>query len=231
VKAFLNKLVDLLPRPLDPIRSIKLKLAILLTCSGGVAFAFFNYRIGWLPPATTGTAIVLALITSQILAHGMTRPLREMTAAARTMARGDYTRRIRATARDEVGELAHAFNQMAADLDATAPRAATCTSSPKQARTTSLSRSATRAPASQPKNAAGSSNASPAVSEPVVAAPGWGWPSPAGWSTCTAAPSASSCQGSCPPTNPRAAASAWYCQLADASRAPARTLDPGDTHA
>jgi signal transduction histidine kinase len=118
VKVFLRKLVDLLPRPLDPIRSIKLKLAILLTCSGGVAFAFFNYRIGWLPPATTITAIVLALITSQILAHGMTRPLREMTAAARTMARGDYTHRIRATARDEVGELAHAFNQMAADLDA-----------------------------------------------------------------------------------------------------------------
>ena len=61
---------------------------------------------------------MLALVTSQILAHGMTRPLREMTAAARAMARGDYTRRIRATARDEVGELAHAFNQMAADLDA-----------------------------------------------------------------------------------------------------------------
>ncbi|HEX6358055.1 HAMP domain-containing sensor histidine kinase [Actinophytocola sp.] len=117
VRAFTGKLADLLPRPLDPIRSIKLKLAILMVCSGGVAFAFFNFTIGWLPPRTTITAIVLALITSQILAHGMTRPLREMTTAARAMARGDYTRRIRATTRDEVGELAHAFNQMAADLD------------------------------------------------------------------------------------------------------------------
>jgi signal transduction histidine kinase len=117
VKEFAGKLVDLLPRPLDPIRSIKLKLAILLVCSGGVAFAFFRSQIGWLPPRTTITAIVLALITSQILAHGMTRPLREMTAAARLMARGDYSRRVRATARDEVGELALAFNQMAADLD------------------------------------------------------------------------------------------------------------------
>jgi signal transduction histidine kinase len=116
VKAFANKLVDLLPRPLDPVRSIKLKLAILLVCSGGVAFAFFKIQIGWLPPRTTFTAIALALITSQILAHGVTRPLREMTAAARAMARGDYTRRVRATARDEVGELALAFNQMAADL-------------------------------------------------------------------------------------------------------------------
>ena len=48
----------------------------------------------------------------------MTSPLREMTAAARAMARGDYTRRVRATSRDEVGELARAFNQMAADLAA-----------------------------------------------------------------------------------------------------------------
>ena len=48
----------------------------------------------------------------------MTSPLREMTAAARAMARGDYSRRVRATSRDEVGELARAFNQMAADLAA-----------------------------------------------------------------------------------------------------------------
>ncbi len=48
----------------------------------------------------------------------MTRPLREMTAAARAMAQGDYSRRVRATSRDEVGQLAVAFNQMAADLAA-----------------------------------------------------------------------------------------------------------------
>jgi signal transduction histidine kinase len=34
------------------------------------------------------------------------------------MARGDYTRRVRTRSRDEVGELAAAFNQMAADLAA-----------------------------------------------------------------------------------------------------------------
>ena len=116
----MNRLVRLweVLRPLDPIRSIKLKLAILLLASGGIAFGFFNWRIGWLPPKTTLTAMLIALVTSQILAHGMTRPLREMTAAARAMAKGDYTRRVRATARDEVGSLAHAFNQMAADLAA-----------------------------------------------------------------------------------------------------------------
>ena len=107
-----------LPRPLDPVRSIKLKLGILLVCSGAAAFLFFRYQIGWLPPRTSITAIVLGLVTSQVLAHGMTRPLREMTAAAHAMARGNYSLRVRATARDEVGQLAAAFNQMAADLDA-----------------------------------------------------------------------------------------------------------------
>ncbi|MEV6640505.1 ATP-binding protein [Amycolatopsis sp. NPDC051371] len=116
MKTLLVKVVELLPRPLDGIRSIKLKLAILMVASGGVAFAFFNWQIGWLPPKTTITAMVLALLLSQVLAHGMTRPLREMTGAVRAMAKGDYTRRVRATTRDEVGELAQAFNLMAGDL-------------------------------------------------------------------------------------------------------------------
>ncbi|MDQ3406455.1 MAG: HAMP domain-containing histidine kinase [Actinomycetota bacterium] len=107
-----------LPRPLDPVRSIKLKIGILLVASGLVGLAYFWIAMGWIPTVTSISAIVAAMITSQILAHGMTRPMREMTAAARAMARGDYSRRIRVTARDEVGELGRAFNQMSADLEA-----------------------------------------------------------------------------------------------------------------
>jgi signal transduction histidine kinase len=62
--------------------------------------------------------VAIVLLTAQVLAHGMTRPLRAMTAATRVMAQGDYSRRVRATSRDEVGQLAVAFNQMAADLAA-----------------------------------------------------------------------------------------------------------------
>jgi signal transduction histidine kinase len=105
-----------LPRPLDPIPSIKLKLAVLLVGSGVVGLLVFWQGVGSFPPKTSGAAILIALVTSQVLAHGITAPLREMTAAARSMARGDYTRRVRATSRDEVGQLAVAFNQMAADL-------------------------------------------------------------------------------------------------------------------
>jgi signal transduction histidine kinase len=107
-----------LPRPLDPVHSIKMKLGLILLGGMLAGLAWFTLMLGWLPFWTSVTAIVVALSTLQLLAHGLTSPLREMTAAARAMAHGDYTRRVRATARDEVGELAGAFNQMAADLAA-----------------------------------------------------------------------------------------------------------------
>ncbi|MFC0112648.1 sensor histidine kinase [Kibdelosporangium aridum] len=107
-----------LPRPLDPIRSIKMKIGLLVAGAGAAALAYFRIRLGWLPTQTSLIAIGVGIVTSQILAHGMTRPLRQMTAAARVMARGDYSQRVRATSRDEVGELAQAFNTMAADLEA-----------------------------------------------------------------------------------------------------------------
>jgi signal transduction histidine kinase len=112
-------LADLLPRPLDPVRSVKLKVSILLLVSGAVGLGYLYLVYRWQPPIPHQLITVsLVLLTAQILGNGMTRPLREMTAAALAMARGDYSRRIRATSRDEVGQLAAAFNQMAADLDA-----------------------------------------------------------------------------------------------------------------
>ena len=77
----------------------------------------FGERAG-LPAVLTGiVAAAVALAMVQVLAHGMTYPLREMVSAARAMARGDYARRVTATSRDEVGELARAFNAMATELE------------------------------------------------------------------------------------------------------------------
>ena len=118
LRSAVEAVAELLPRPLDPVRSIKLKIGILLVSAFAAGFAFFWYRIGWLPTNTTIGTMVIVVVTSQVLAHGMTRPLRAMTAAVRAMRAGDYSQRVRATARDEVGELAVAFNRMAADLGA-----------------------------------------------------------------------------------------------------------------
>ena len=62
--------------------------------------------------------VVLALAVTQLLAVGMTSPLREMTTAAQRMAAGDHAVRVTATSRDEVGALADAFNRMAEELAA-----------------------------------------------------------------------------------------------------------------
>jgi signal transduction histidine kinase len=59
----------------------------------------------------------IALVMARWLARGMTQPLRDMAAAARRMETGDYTTRVYTTSRDEVGQLATAFNRMSQELE------------------------------------------------------------------------------------------------------------------
>ncbi|MFC7529088.1 ATP-binding protein [Actinoplanes sp. GCM10030250] len=115
-----TRMLGWLPRPLDPVRSIKAKLSLALGFAGGVGLLVFVWSIDFYRVDLLWIAIAaaLGLVTLQVMAHGATVPLREMTVAARAMARGDYTRQVRTRSQDEVGELAAAFNQMAADLAA-----------------------------------------------------------------------------------------------------------------
>jgi len=109
-----------LRRPLDRIGSIKLKLGIAIVA--GVAAASFLTYLGfgetWTPTARPLLRIAVALVVVLVLTRGMTSPLREMAAAARTMAAGGWGQRVTDTSADEVGELARAFNTMAAELAA-----------------------------------------------------------------------------------------------------------------
>ncbi len=61
-------------------------------------------------------ATVVALVVGMVLARTLTRPIRELTAATRAMAQGRLDQRVTVRSRDEIGELAQAFNQMSADL-------------------------------------------------------------------------------------------------------------------
>jgi signal transduction histidine kinase len=105
-------------RPLDRLPSIKAKLGVVIvaTVFGTVGVLALGYRAGLGLPVRAALAAAGTLVLVQLLARGMTSPLREMASAATAMARGDYGRRVRATSRDEVGELARAFNAMAAEL-------------------------------------------------------------------------------------------------------------------
>ena len=106
-------------RPLDRVSSIKTKLGLLVAVTIVVAsvLAVIGTRLGISPWATVPVAVVVALAVTQLLARGMTSPLREMTLAAQRMAQGDYSQRVHTSSRDEVGELARAFNRTAATLE------------------------------------------------------------------------------------------------------------------
>lgn len=114
----LHTLTRGLPRPLDSLRSFKLKVALIVGIALTLASVTFWLGAGMQFRYTLLAALVVSLAATQVVAHGMTSPLREMTAAAKAMARGDYSTRVRATSRDEVGQLAEAFNTMSTDLEA-----------------------------------------------------------------------------------------------------------------
>ncbi len=107
-------------RPLDRIRSIKTKLGALIvasvTAAALVTWLGLRFELG--PSRTYPVAMAIALTLTWVLARGMTSPLRQMRDSARAMAAGDYSQQVQATSRDEVGQLATAFNAMAAELQA-----------------------------------------------------------------------------------------------------------------
>ncbi|HYN37309.1 MAG TPA: ATP-binding protein [Actinomycetota bacterium] len=105
-------------RPLDKLSSIKVKLGVVIVAAVAMTIVVneVGFRLSWPLWVRAVTAGALALGMVQFLARGMTSPLREMAAATRAMAKGEYDRRVTASSRDEVGELARAFNRMASDL-------------------------------------------------------------------------------------------------------------------
>jgi two-component system phosphate regulon sensor histidine kinase PhoR len=64
-------------------------------------------------------AAVLVILAAWLIARFTTRPIRQLTAASRSITSGELEQKITIETRDEVGELAHAFNEMSARLKET----------------------------------------------------------------------------------------------------------------
>jgi two-component system sensor histidine kinase BaeS len=58
----------------------------------------------------------VALLLGIVLARNLTKPLRELTSATRAVAVGDLDQQVPVRSKDELGQLAEAFNQMNANL-------------------------------------------------------------------------------------------------------------------
>jgi two-component system, OmpR family, sensor histidine kinase BaeS len=76
----------------------------------------FVQQVTWAAVMSAAIAALIALILGVLLARTLTRPVRELTAATTAMARGALDQSVEVRSRDEIGELASAFNQMSADL-------------------------------------------------------------------------------------------------------------------
>jgi two-component system sensor histidine kinase BaeS len=60
---------------------------------------------------------IVAILVSLLLSRGVVAPVRILTAVSRRIADGHYGERVQAAGSDELGQLAHSFNQMAEKLE------------------------------------------------------------------------------------------------------------------
>ncbi|WP_394820819.1 ATP-binding protein [Pendulispora albinea] len=65
-----------------------------------------------------GAALLLSLVVAFYLARVVLSPIGELSRAVEALRQGDFTRRLKAPRRDELGQLAEGFNRMADDLEA-----------------------------------------------------------------------------------------------------------------
>ncbi|HEY2981630.1 MAG TPA: HAMP domain-containing protein, partial [Anaerolineales bacterium] len=61
-------------------------------------------------------ATAVALLLGILLSRNLTSPIRELTLATHAVSQGDLSQQVRVRSRDELGELAGAFNKMSAEL-------------------------------------------------------------------------------------------------------------------
>jgi signal transduction histidine kinase len=87
---------------------IELRRAVVIAPAGQLLWQLTGAGLAFL---------VVTLLVAITLSRQVTRPLGELTAAAQTIAAGDYSRRVVASRRDEVGQLGQAFNLMAARVE------------------------------------------------------------------------------------------------------------------
>jgi two-component system, OmpR family, phosphate regulon sensor histidine kinase PhoR len=62
---------------------------------------------------------VLAVLATWLIARATTRPIRQLTGASREIAAGQLGQKINVSTKDEIGQLARAFNEMSANLKTT----------------------------------------------------------------------------------------------------------------
>ena len=64
----------------------------------------------------TGIALFVTIIVGFLLAHAITQPIKDMRKQALALSRGNYSRKVKIYGNDEIGQLAHTFNNLTRKL-------------------------------------------------------------------------------------------------------------------
>ena len=64
----------------------------------------------------TGIALFVTMIVGFFLAHAITQPITDMRKQALALSRGNYSRKVKIYGNDEIGQLAHTFNNLTKKL-------------------------------------------------------------------------------------------------------------------
>ncbi len=76
-------------------------------------------HVTWIIILATVIITIMAVLATWLIARTTTRPIRELTKASKRIAAGQLGQKINIAAKDEIGQLAQAFNEMSANLNTT----------------------------------------------------------------------------------------------------------------
>lgn len=93
-------------------------IAVFLVLAGLGGLILWGVKDGSYGWVAAGALLVLLIATAFWAIRGMLRPLRALAAGVEAFGRGELNHRIRYRHRDELGDLAYRFNQMASDIQA-----------------------------------------------------------------------------------------------------------------
>jgi putative nucleotidyltransferase with HDIG domain len=102
-------------------RSLLLLVVVASAAPTALAVAFLGRDTGGLDAGAAlvvGGSLALALLLAALVARNVTRPIGELVAGVLDVARGRFGREVRVGARNELGDLAYAFNHMSRELAA-----------------------------------------------------------------------------------------------------------------
>ena len=91
-------------------------LGILLVGNSRRAYVDLEQQIRSAAMISAITGIVIAILLSGWIASRVTRPLEGLAVAAQDVTAGNWNTEVKASSADEVGDLAHSFNQMTREL-------------------------------------------------------------------------------------------------------------------